>query len=89
MAMRGMGINILLREGMGMFLCTQMGMDGNGNTIVGMGRNEIEKVIPAYLYFKFRGYFPKHTYILLPYTCSSQNYRFTISIHIKQKKQQV
>ena len=32
-----------------MFLCTTMGMGGNGNTIMGMGGNGIKKVIPAYL----------------------------------------
>ena len=43
-----MGINILLREGMGMFLYTTMGWDENGNTVMGMGGNDIEKVIPTY-----------------------------------------
>ena len=46
----GMGINILLWEGMGMLLyITIWEWDGNEKTVIGMGS---EKVIPAHLYFK-------------------------------------
>ena len=43
-----MGINILLWKEIGMFLYTTMGWDGNGNTVMEMKGNGIEKVIPAY-----------------------------------------
>ena len=50
-----MRINILLREEIGIFLYrpTTIGMgwewDGNENTVMEMGGNGIEKVIPAHL----------------------------------------
>ena len=40
----GMGIKILLREGMGMLVYY-----GNGNTVMEMRGNGIKKVIPAHL----------------------------------------
>ena len=45
-----MGINILLREGMGCFYMLLWEWDGNGNTVMGMGGNRIGKVISAHLY---------------------------------------
>ena len=45
-----MGINILLQEGMEMFYILLWEWDGNGNTVIGMEENGIEKVIPAHLY---------------------------------------
>ena len=45
----GMGIDILVREGMEIFYILLWEWDGNGNTVMGTGGNGIEKVIPAHL----------------------------------------
>ena len=49
----GMGINILLREGIFLYATMGMGLecDGNENLIMGKRGNRIEKVIPAHLWY--------------------------------------
>ena len=42
-------MNILLREGLGIFLYTTMGMGSEWEYVHGNGRNEIEKVVSAHL----------------------------------------
>ena len=45
-----MSINILLREGIGMFLnITIWEWEGNRNMVMGVGGNGIKKVIPTHL----------------------------------------
>ena len=44
-----MGIYISSRERMGMFYILLWEWDGNENTIMGIGGNGIEKVIPTHL----------------------------------------